>query len=61
MTNLRDVMSPELQQHLKMYRKGVLSIFQGLRSGVIDDHEAAMNLIIVDPENKFTFSEIYVR
>ena len=45
MTNLRNVMSPELQQLLKMYRKGALSIFQGLRSGVIDNQEAAINLI----------------
>ena len=41
MTNLRDVMSPELQQRLKMDRKGALSIFQGLRDGVIDNEEAA--------------------
>ncbi len=41
MANLKDVMSSELQQSLKMYRKHALSIFRGLRSGVIDDREAA--------------------
>ena len=40
-----DVMSPEFQQRLKMFRRGALSILQGLRDGVIDNEEAARSLI----------------
>ena len=45
MANLKDVMSSELQQSLKMYREHALSIFRGLRSGVIDDQEAARSFM----------------
>ena len=41
MMNLRDVMSPELQKYLKMYRKGALSALRGLRHGVVSNQKAA--------------------
>ena len=47
MINLRDVMSPELYQHLRMYRRGALSTFQGLRDGVVTNQDAAKALISI--------------
>ena len=43
--NIRDVMTPELHEHLKMHRRGALSTFQGLRDGVMDNQEAAKSLL----------------
>lgn len=43
--NLKDIMSSELREYLKKYRRYVLTVFQGLRSGVISREEAAMSLI----------------
>ena len=38
-------MSPELHQRLKMYRRGALGTFQGLRDGVMSNEEAAKSFI----------------
>ncbi len=43
--SLKDVMSSELHEQLGMYRRGALSIFQGLRSGGMSNEEAATRLI----------------
>ena len=45
MTDPRDVLSSDLRQYLNMYKRGALSVLRGLRSGVINNKEAALSLI----------------
>ncbi len=45
--DLKDVMSPELLEHLRTYRRYALTTLRGLRRGGIDKQEAAMRLVRV--------------
>ncbi len=61
MKNLKDVMSPDVQKQLKMYRKGVLSILKGLRSGVMDNQEAALSLIRIHDAFAWKIETLWLR